>query len=171
MAYRIRKPQTYKRYASSHQGFLPMITFVKLREQYSEKELSYYPGNRMIRYKAFSPFFENLFENKIVYHEKFVCLIRLDDVKVTPKKFSATAVPLISMNRSGPYSVACPSKPWTFSGGWEYLRLCENCLNAPYAGFSLWLEYDRVQTVERLLLEGSLTEALDLTANESRVSG
>lgn len=146
------------------------MTFADLRARYSENELSYFPGDRQLRYEAFAPILQNLFENKLVYNEKFIGLVRLEDVKITPEKFWATAIPLISMRGDDALGYAMPTTPWTFGGGWDWMRLINNSINVPYAAWTIWPEHDRVQAVERLLMDGNFKEAWNLTCREPEVA-
>ncbi len=50
------------------------------------------------------------------------------------------------------------------------MRLINNSLNVPYAGWSIWPEFERVRAVERLVREGDVSEALLLTLNEPEVA-
>ena len=88
-----------------------MMTFNDLRKQYTEDELSYFPGKKRLRYKMFAPFFQNLFENKVVYRERFIVIARLEDIEITPKGLGATAIPLLSVKPiEPPYDVL--DEPW-----------------------------------------------------------
>lgn len=103
------------------------LTFQQLREQYTEDELSYFPGDMQLRYKIFAPFFQQLFENKLVYYERFIVIVQLQDIKITPTHFSAKANLLLSIRPiKPPYKVL--DEPWNFGGKWDWMRLISNSL-------------------------------------------
>jgi hypothetical protein len=77
------------------------MTIDELIQSYSEHDLSRFPGDNDLRHRLFSPLFMNLYEDKIVYRERFVCVARLQDIKVTSGSFSAIAVPLIHIEFAG----------------------------------------------------------------------
>ena len=141
------------------------MTFQQLREQYTENQLSYSPGDEQLRYKLFAPFFLNLFESKVVYSEKFIVIARLEDMEITPKRFGATAIPLLSVKRiEPPYKV--DDEPWHFGGSWDMMRLIRNSINMLYAGWTIWPEYDRVKAVEEAVKKNDYEYALSLTRND-----
>ena len=140
------------------------MTFDELKRHYSEDELSFFPGDNELRYRLFSPSFENLHENKIVYRERFVCLVRLENIQISPESFSATAVPLIHIEFSGDWRPEPPEEPWEFGAVWKAMCVWNNGISAPYASWTIWPETDIVREVERLAREGEFERALELTA-------
>jgi hypothetical protein len=146
-----------------------IMTFNDLKKTYTHDELSYFPGDNELRFRAFSPILENLFENKIVYCERFIGLVRLENIQITPEFFGATAVPYLPIERKGRITTPLPVDPWTFRGRWTSLRLTGNSLNVPYAGRTIWPEAERVKAVERLIRNDDHEEALRLTLNEAVV--
>lgn len=145
------------------------MTFNELREHYTRDELSYFPGDNDLRFRAFSPIIQSLYESKLVYYEKFICIVRLEDIEITPQHFSATAIPHLHIERTGFFRPQSPTKPWSFKGTWGWMRLIDNSLNVPYAGWTIWPEAERVRAVERLVLAKDFEEALLLTFNEPEV--
>jgi len=144
------------------------MTFNDLRKRYTEEQLSYSPGDAQLRYKLFAPFLQNLYEDKIVYYERFIVIARLEDVEITPKRFGATAIPLLSVRRiEPPYKV--DDEPWQFGGPWADMRLIKNSINMLYAGWSIWPEYDRVKAVEEAIKSDDFEYALSLTLKEPRI--
>ena len=141
------------------------MTIDELMRSYSKHDLSYFPGDNDLRYRLFSPLFTNLFEDKVVYRERFVCVARLESIMVTSEGFSATAVPLTHIEFTGDWRPKPPANPWTFGGVWSALCLSENCISAPYAGWTVWPEAEFVREVERLAHEGESQRALDLLFN------
>lgn len=141
------------------------MTFDDLRKQYTEDELSYLPGDEELRYKMFAPFFHDLFENKIVYYERFIAIVRLENIEITPKRFGATAIPLLSVRPiQPPYDV--PDESWKFASKWGWMRLIGNSINVPYVGWTIWPERDRVRKVEEAIKKNDFETALLLTLKE-----
>ena len=146
------------------------MTIDELRENYTADELSHFPGDGDLRYRLFSPLFAALFENKVIYRERFVCVVRLENIEITPEFFNATAVPLIHIEFSGDWRPEPPPEPWEFGGVWSALCLWNNGISAPYASWTIWPEPDLVREVARLALEGDFESALELTAGDGRRS-
>lgn len=140
------------------------MTIEELRRDYSEEELSYFPGDGELRYRLFAPLFADLHENKVVYRERFVAVVRLENIKITPEFFEATAAPLINIEFSGDWKPEPPAEPWTFGGVWSALCLLGSGISAPYAGWTIWPEPKLVPEVERLAQNGEFERALELTA-------
>ena len=46
------------------------------------------------------------------------------------------------------------------------MRLIGNSLNVPYAGWTIWPEYDRVKKVEEAVLKNDFKTALSLTLRD-----
>jgi hypothetical protein len=103
----------------------------------SEKELSWTDGDAVIRHRAFSPFFKNLHEGKVIYYEKFMCIARLDDLAITPERLTAKAVPVTPIPRLGlPESLVrrytTPEKPWNIGIDWSWMMLSGGGLGAAF---------------------------------------
>lgn len=142
------------------------MTFDDLKLAHTSDELSYFPGDNDLRFRAFSPILQNLFENKLVYRERFICLVRLEEIQITPEFFSATAVPHLHFVETGVFGPDSLTKPWKFKSSWDWMCMGNNSINVPYAGWTIWPEARRVKAVEQLLLAGDYEEALLLTANQ-----
>jgi hypothetical protein len=143
------------------------MIFETLRKTYTAEELMAFPAHQELRYKIFAPVLSDLFEDKVVYCEKFICVAQLSDIKITKEGFSATAVTVIPMERDGLMRFRTPEEDWDFSSSWDYMRLCLNSIHVPYAGWRIWPERERVREVIALLAEGKMGEALDLTLYDS----
>lgn len=107
---------------------------------------------------------EKLFENKVVYREKFVGLVRLENVVVTEEVFEATAVPILDITPKELVPLVqargrtMPTTPWTFRSAWDTMNLKDqHSLGCPYGGWTIWLEPDLVRAVE-VLANAGLTE-------------
>jgi len=132
-----------------------------LSKSYTEEELQYSEGDPAIRFRAFSPFFQNLHEGKVIYYEKFMCIARLDDLKITPDGVSATAVCVTPIDRGPRYRI--PQKPWNIGMQWGWMTLCSGGLGNPYVGWRVWPEVDRVLAVEKLIASGDIEGIMKLT--------
>ena len=139
-----------------------------LYKSYTEEELQYSEGDSTIRFRAFSTFFQNLHEGKVIYYEKFMCIARLDDLTITPERLSAKAVPVTPIARIGmPESMiqryTTPQKPWNIGMQWSWMMLNGGGLGNPYVGWTIWPEVGRVQAVEKLIAAGNIEGIMKLT--------
>ena len=132
-----------------------------LYKTYTEDELQYSEGDSAIRFRAFSPFFQNLHEGKVIYYEKFMCIARLDDLKISPERLSAIAVPVTPIDRGPRYTI--PSKPWGIGMQWSCMMLRFGGLGNPYVGWTVWPEVERVQAAEKLISSGDIEGIMNLT--------
>lgn len=71
---------------------LPSMTILDLHQDYTEDEPSLFPGDRRLRYRAFAPLFFDLHEQKIVYHERFLCVVELENIELSEEGVCVTAV-------------------------------------------------------------------------------
>jgi hypothetical protein len=139
-----------------------------LRSKYSREDLNSLPGDHDLRFKIFSPIFANLHENKIVYQERFLALVRLENIDISSEGFEATAVPYRLIERGVPeLDSRFPDHKWEFGATWSHMTLAGNSIRAPYANWNAWCDPSLVKAVEELMEEGNTQGALLLTANES----
>lgn len=136
-----------------------------LKDLYSEDQLSYFPGDKKLRYRLFSPFLENLSGKRAVYHEKFVAVVEISYVEVTAEHFVAVASIVLHIEQAG-RQLFPPRRPWKFGGNWEHMILCGQHLHVPYVGWSLWPEEELVRMVGDLAGSGDFGEALAMTVFE-----
>ena len=139
-----------------------------LYKTHTEEELEYSEGDASIRFRAFSPFFKNLHEGKVIYYQKFMCIARLDELMITPEGLSAKAIPVTPIPRSGvPPNMSqrytTPSGPWNIAMEWSWMMLSGGGLGNPYVGWTIWPEVERVQAVEELLQKGDTEAVMKLT--------
>ena len=127
----------------------PLMTFDELRTKHTEDELSHFPGDAGFRFGAFSPILSDLHEDKIVYRERFICVVLLHDIELSPRGFGATCIPILPIELTGSFRPMPPEKEWSFRGTWDWMRLLKNSINVPYAGWTIWPEKDRVKEVIR----------------------
>jgi hypothetical protein len=101
-----------------------------------------------------------LHEDKVIYREGFVGLVRLESIRLTDGGFSATAVPIAQIETDGCYHM--PREPWFCSASWELIWHQRGRFGARYVGWSFWPEANLVRAVEHLLHQGDHEGALEL---------
>ena len=62
------------------------MTVNELNEKYHE-QLTSTKGDKELRYYLLSPLFQNLYQNKVVYHEHFTAVVQLSDICSHPIYF------------------------------------------------------------------------------------
>ena len=144
------------------------MTISELRKKYKNGELTSTQGDREFRYLALSPLFTNLYENKVVCHDRFTSIIRLEDLEITPVQFKATAILHLLIDSGAFRRKRLPPEKWEISANWAYLRLAGSSL-CVYSGWVIWTDPELVKQVERLALEGKFKEALAITLNSDDV--
>lgn len=137
-----------------------------LRSKYNLNELSSFPGDNKMRYEMFSPILSNLYENKVVYHERFIGIVKLENIIITPERLKATAVPYLKIERGNRLDNSFPIKPWDFSAVWSHIVLTDSSISTPYANWQIWCDYETIKLVEELVLNNKIKEALEITLNE-----
>ncbi len=138
-----------------------------LRSKYNGNELTHYPGDNQLRYEAFSPIFKNLYENKIVYYERFIGIIKVENVIISPERFSATAIPYLTIKRGNRYdNFFLKAENWNFSATWASMLLSDdNSISVPYANWSVWCDPELLKNVEEFVLNDKMDDALLLTVD------
>ncbi|MEI6682668.1 MAG: hypothetical protein WCO44_08570 [Bacteroidota bacterium] len=137
------------------------MTIAELNEKYHHGELSIGAGDQEFRYLLFSPLFKNLYQDKVVYHERFTSIIKLENIILAPDRFEAVAIRHLLIDQGSAGKRPLPEK-WTAGANWAYLRLSGSCLTS-YSGWLMWVDPVLVEKVERLTLEGNVEAALKLT--------
>ena len=139
------------------------MNITELNKKYTEEELTSFPGDNKFRFEVFSPLFNNLFEKKVVYHERFTGIVILDEINISPKMFEAIAIPYLIIEKGSRLDKFYPQKAWKFGSIWSHIRLIDNCLNSLYGDWNIWCDPEIVEKVEKLVLEKNYKEALNLT--------
>ena len=139
-------------------------TYIKeLYQKYDIDDLVSDPGNASLKYKLFTPFFNNLYQNKIIYQEKFICLVTLGDIVITPEKFEATAKAILTIRGSDFFDKNLSTgREWKFGAYWEAIRLIDTSLCVNYAHWRIWCDGDTVRMAEYLVLNNQIPEAIKL---------
>ena len=130
-----------------------------LPNHYSYDDLRKFSDDRELRYLAYSPFFRDLYRNILIYRERFLALIEVPDLEVSLRGIRGTAHPIVRLQRRDiPLSYQrVPLEPWQFSSDWEWMIPGENSFHCPYAGFTLWSEYDLVKRAADYAQVGDVT--------------
>jgi len=111
------------------------MTIQELKHKYSWEELSSMPAiDAKFRYEIFSPFFRNLHENKMIYHEGFIGIIKVEEMEITPEGFQAKAIPYLCLERDyihegrtfGFDKYFFKSDHWHFGSKWSFVRLLDD---------------------------------------------
>lgn len=139
------------------------MTIRDLKIKYTENELITFPGETKLRYKAFAPLFQNLHECQVVYHERFTGIIKLKDIKITPERFEAKAIPYLLIEKGDRFDQFFFKGEWKFGSIWSHIRLTGNGLSSPYANWTIWPDIDLVKETERLTINKQFDAALELT--------
>ena len=138
------------------------MTLEELELKYSWQEIGRSGGDGELHRELFTPFLTDIFENKIVYYERFMCVAILENIKITPEKFEATAIPYLKIKSAGPAQYS-PQKPWTFGSAWPYMTLHDGHFST-YGGLWLfWTDKELVKTVEELARKKEFEKAQELT--------
>lgn len=141
------------------------MTIEELEVKYRAEELKANISEiNTLKYELFSPSFTNLFENKLVYYEKFFCVGIVKDVKITPDFVSITAEPYLKIFDKNKYRFhECPNKPLKFGSAWEAIVIVNNSFYVPYANWRIWPEPELVKGVEDYILKDDFLSAIELT--------
>lgn len=137
------------------------MTITELKSKYSSAQLSNFPGDNQLRYEMFAPLLNNLFDNKVIYRERFIGIIRLEEIRITPESFLAKAVPHLLIERESRFDKYFFNRTWEFGAIWSAVTLTGNALNAPYANWSIWCEPETVKKTEELALNKNFNEAIE----------
>ena len=135
------------------------MTISELNGKYTWAELGAMPGDITLRFQLLSPLFRNLYDNKVVYHERFTCIIKLEDIQISPERFSATAVRHLVIRPFMHFEV--PER-WEIGARWDFLGLSTDLLSV-YSSWLMWPDPELVKRVEQLVLDNKFDEAIGLT--------
>lgn len=136
--------------------------------KYTNGELSStYLEYKELRYKLFSPLFLNLYENKVIYRERFTCIVKLEDINITPDHVRATANFHLLIDTGSAYRNKPIPETWTFGAAWQALRFVSNkekTFNylAAYANWAIWTDPTFVEQAEKFVLDKNVEAALNL---------
>lgn len=163
------EPRAERQNLQTAPNLLVSMTIQDLHRNYTKDELSAFPGDRKLRYRAFAPLFSDLHEQKIVYYERFLHVVELRDIELAEEGFCATAVPVVPIETPFDPEPRASEQAWVFRGSWDWMRLVSHSINVPYAGWRVWPGRERVKRVEALVVSGRVDEALELTLYETEI--
>lgn len=129
------------------------MSLEELNLKYTDEELRRIPGDAQLRYNILSPILMDLHENKVVYRERIVCIVSLQDVEISPTGFRATCRPFHPIDPE-PASNPKLLDKWRFSSSWEHMAVGVNRISSPWAGWAIWPEKELVKEVIQLASAG-----------------
>ena len=114
--------------------------------------------------ELFASYFDNIYENKVIYHERHTIVARLENIKINEEYFSAIVIPQIHILKGTKSDLYFKKfkKSWEISCDWEYTNKIENGFGV-YSGWLIWTEPDLVKKIEKLALRKKYREALELS--------
>lgn len=121
-------------------------------------------GDPELRRTLFAPFLQNLYENKVVYYERFMCVARIEKMIITPDQFHAKAKVHIRIDKKAfrPPDWERIEKGWHFGAKWEALSYHNNSFGMFYSPVVFITDPEFVKMIETLVLEGKHNEAARL---------
>jgi hypothetical protein len=136
------------------------MTISELNTKYNNGELPNFDSDKELRYKLVSPLFKNLYDNKVIYRERFIGIVQLEDIELTEDLFRATANGKLMIYK--PSFIDYPiRKSWKFGCDWSALRLAENRLSS-YSSWTIWPDPEFVQNIEKLMIDKKVKEVLGM---------
>jgi hypothetical protein len=130
----------------------------ELLKLYPNEELTKQKGDPELRYNVYSPILKDLVGKKVIYRERYTCIIRIQNVEINHEYFEAKAV---FLNLVTEKHRLVPLSEWIFGAAWWILHISGNHL-VPYSSWALWIDDDIVKEVEKLILEKRFDEAWGL---------
>ena len=118
-------------------------------------------GDPAFRRSVWAPFFESLHESKVIYRERFICLARIENLRITDIGVGGLIVPLRYLYIPT-YIRSVPKTSWGFGGGWAHMTQVDSNIRCIYSGWTVWPEAERVRAVERLLSRDDVEGAIAL---------
>jgi hypothetical protein len=102
------------------------------------------------RFKIFSPLFDDLYENKMIWSDSgATAIVELEDLKITPKCFSAIARPLHIIRSR----LINPFKGWEIGVSWSVMSV-KGCYGLGCSYFStFYIEPNFVRKIEKIVIE------------------
>ena len=144
-----------------------MTLLEELELKYSWEEIGRTPGDGNFRHQLFAPILRDIYENKIVYYERFMCVAILENIIITPERFEATATPVVKIERKGQPSRK-DTKPWTFGCRWDIMTVRDGRFSTYGGMWMFWTDKQLVKTVEELARKGEFEKAQELTLHKGQ---
>lgn len=123
-------------------------------------------------YLKASDWLNNLYQNKVIYHERVDLIVRLDDLIINESGFSAKAIrehilriPSYLSRKKTFNEDEFFSKhfvEWVFGVKFKYAIIndSEKCISG-YGSFQIWTDPVVVQEIDQLLIEGKKGDAIE----------
>ncbi len=136
----------------------------EINAKYTSEELRQIPGNGELRFNALLPVLTNLYQNKVIYRQRFICIVSLRNIELSPEGFGATCTPVlpIEIKRTGDFQPKTPSGEWSFRGSWDLIGIRKNSIGSVWGGWTIWPENDLVEEAIRLASKGEVERVLAL---------
>ncbi len=137
------------------------MTLKEIDEKYGNT-LSAIPENGQLKRELFSPILSNLYENKVIYHERNTIIAEIDRVVFDHHGMHFFTKSAVTFNECFPRMTPHLEKPFRFMSSWSFLRYSEGSFS-PYSGWILWPDPGLVRQTIELVKEGRWKEACELT--------
>lgn len=113
----------------------------------------------LCRYEMYAPLFTNLYDNKIVYLERFLIIGKLDNIRITKDYFDASITIHLIVTTN---AFRIPKRQWNIRFSWAMLLRTEKSFIFPYGNMTYWVEPSLVKEVETLVLRNEYKKAVKL---------
>ena len=150
------------------------MTIKELKDKHSQDELFSKEFDSELRQEVFTRIFQKLFEDKVVTHNRFTCIARIEKIEILPESFSAFIIPETFIRTDTPSDKRQEivfeklKRGWEISCKWEYMTILGNSLcSSAYANWLIWVDPQTVELTEKLTKQGQNKEALKLTLYEN----
>ena len=139
------------------------MTLQEIKSKYTWHELSSIPGDSKLRHSLYSPLFNNLHEQKVVYRERFIGIMKLEDITITPERFEAKAIPFLLLERGAGFDqYFFQQKHWTFGAIWSHIALSGDAIGSTYANWWIWTNPELVKAVEDHIIAKEFEKAEEI---------
>lgn len=140
------------------------MTFDEINAKFTSEDLRQIPGNGELRFNSLLPILTSLYQDKVIYRERFICVVSLRDIELSPKVFGATCTPVhpIEFKWPGDFQPQTPSGEWHFRGTWDLIGIRKNSIGSVWSGWTIWPENELVKEVIGLASKGEFESVLEL---------
>ena len=113
------------------------------------------------RYEEFKTIFDNLYENKIIYRERFIVICTIEKLEINEIEFEMELRTHITIRDKLLRRELYVPKQWTASSIWNIILEDNGAYMIPYASYTFWTNPELVRKVEELMLQGKSELALE----------
>ncbi len=104
---------------------------------------------------------DNLFENTIIYRERFIAITTINKYEISETHFRAKGTIDHIIKRHNPRFNRPKLHTWSFGVHWNIVMgKFSQSIAAPYAGWTIWTDPGLVKYIEQLAKDGEDEEAL-----------